>query len=134
MIQREIEWHFNPPSASHMGGVLERMVRSTRTILKALAREQLLTNEQLQTLMAEGERIMNDRPITPVISDPKDPPALIPTMLLLMESNSCIPSGVFVKENLMHNDGGGKYSISPQSFEEDGFASICLPCRLDRNG
>lgn len=98
MIQREIEWHFNPPSASHMGGIWERMIRSTRTILKALAREQLLTDEQLQTLMAEGERIMNDRPITTVSSDPKDPPALTPSMLLLMQSNSCIPSGVFVKE------------------------------------
>ena len=75
MLQREIEWHFNPPSASHMGGVWERMIRSTRTILKALASEQLLTDEQLQTLMAEAERIMNDRPITPVSSDPKDPPA-----------------------------------------------------------
>ena len=74
-MQREIEWHFNPPSASHMGGVWERMIRSTRTILKALASEQLLTDEQLQTLMAEAERIINDRPITPVSSDPKDPPA-----------------------------------------------------------
>ena len=97
---KEIEWHFNPPSANHMGGVWERMVRSTRTMLKALAREQLLTDEQLQTLMAEGERIMNNRPITPVSSDPKDPPALTPSMLLLMQSNSCIPSGVFVKEDV----------------------------------
>ena len=98
MLQREIEWHFNPPSASHMGGVWERMIRSTRTILKALASEQLLTDEQLQTLMAEAERIMNDRPITPVSSDPKDPPALTPSMLLLMKSNSSIPSGVFVND------------------------------------
>ena len=100
MIQREIEWRFNPPSASHMGGVWERMIHSTRTILKALAREQLLTDEQLQMLMAKGERIMNDRPITPVSSDPKDPPALTPSMLLLMQSNSCISSGVFVKEDV----------------------------------
>ena len=50
-----------------MGGAWERMIRSTRIILKALVREQLLTDEQLQTLMAEAERIMNDRPITPVI-------------------------------------------------------------------
>ena len=60
------------------------MIRSTRVILKALAREQLLADEQLQTLLTEAERIMNDKPITPVSSDPKDPPALIRSMLLLM--------------------------------------------------
>ena len=100
MKQHEIHWHFNPPCASHMGGAWERIIRSTRIILKALAREQLLTDEQLQTLMAEAERIMNDRPITPVSSDPKDPPALTPSMVLLMKSNTCIPTGVFVKDDV----------------------------------
>ena len=70
MTQNETEWHFNPPCASHMGGVWERMIRSARTILKALAEEQVLTDEQLHTLMTETEKIMNDRPITPVSSDP----------------------------------------------------------------
>ena len=44
--------------------------------------------------------IINDRPITPVSSDPKDPPALTPSMLLLMKSNSSIPQGVFVKDDV----------------------------------
>ena len=134
MIQREIEWHFNPPSANHIGGVWKRMVRSTRTILKALAREQLLTDEQLQTLMAEVQRIMNDRPITPVSSDTKDPPALKPSMLLLMHPNSCIPSGAFVKEDGYAKRWWRQVQYLALSFGEDGFASICLPCKRDRNG
>ena len=32
--QRGIEWIFNPPGASHMGGPWERMIRSVRQILK----------------------------------------------------------------------------------------------------
>ena len=59
------------------------MIRSTRTVLKALAKEQILTDEQLQTLMTESEKIINDRSITTVSSDPNDPPALTPSMLLL---------------------------------------------------
>ena len=32
----EIDWRFNPPAASHMGGVWERMVRSVKTCLQAV--------------------------------------------------------------------------------------------------
>jgi hypothetical protein len=91
MLQREIEWHFNPPYASHMGGARERLIRSTRFHLKAIAQEQLLTDEQLHTFMTEVEKILNDRPITPVSDDPRDPTALTPSMLLLMKTNTSIP-------------------------------------------
>ena len=67
------------------------------------AREQVLADEQLHTLMTETEQIMNDRPITPVSSDPKDLPALTPSMLLLKKSNPSIPQGVFIKEDYMQN-------------------------------
>ena len=42
MIQRNIKWVFNPPSASHQGGVWERCVRSIRRILSSLTQEQKL--------------------------------------------------------------------------------------------
>jgi transposase InsO family protein len=100
MLQREVEWHFNPPCASHMGGMWERLIRSTRQILKALVKEQLLNDEQLLTLMAEVERIINDRPITDVSDDPNDPLALTPSMLLLMKGNSCVPPGNFCKTDV----------------------------------
>ncbi|XP_060596964.1 uncharacterized protein LOC132750911 [Ruditapes philippinarum] len=62
--QREIKWHFNPPYAPHMGGVWERLVRSAKTALKSVIREQLLNDEALLTLVVEIEKILNDRPIT----------------------------------------------------------------------
>ncbi|XP_052778086.1 uncharacterized protein LOC128215439 [Mya arenaria] len=64
--QQEIAWHFNPPYASHMGGVRGRLVRSVKNALKYVVREQLLGDEALLTLATEVEKILNDRPITQV--------------------------------------------------------------------
>ena len=88
MSQHEIEWNFNPLHGSHMAGAFERMIRST--ILKSIVKQQILNDEQLLTLIAEVEKILNDRPITHVSDDPNDPPALTPNMHLLMKSNSCM--------------------------------------------
>ena len=83
-----------------MGGAWERLIRSTRLILRSIVSEQLLNDEQLLTFMAEAEKILNDRPLTPVSSDPRDPLALTPNMLLLMKSNRCLPVGVFNKDDV----------------------------------
>ena len=37
--QKEILWVFNPPMASHMGGVWERMIRSVPKIFNAVLKE-----------------------------------------------------------------------------------------------
>ncbi|XP_063446656.1 uncharacterized protein LOC134726186 [Mytilus trossulus] len=100
MSHKDINWTFNPPNASHRGGAWERMIRTTRKILRALANEQLLTDEQLLTFMAEAERIVNDRPITVVSNDSRDLPVLTPNMLLLMKNNTSIPQGVFDEKDV----------------------------------
>ena len=64
LTQRGIEWKFNPPAASHQGGVWERLIRSIRRILYSLVGERLLSDETLRTFLIEVEKIMNDRPIT----------------------------------------------------------------------
>jgi hypothetical protein len=58
MSHRDIIWTFNPPYASHRGGVWERMIRETRKILKAIANEQLLSEGQLVTFMVEAECLL----------------------------------------------------------------------------
>ena len=83
-----------------MGGTWERMIGSVHTVLKTLAKKQVLTDEQLQTLLSESEKIIKYRSITTVSGDPNDPPALTPRMLLLMKSNPSFPPGVFVKEDI----------------------------------
>ena len=87
-----IEWHFNPPAASHMGGVWERMIRSVRKILTVLLKEQTLDDERLVTLMCIVESVVNSRPITTVSDDPRDQEALTPNHLLLLRGDVIMPS------------------------------------------
>ena len=96
---KNISWKFNPPYASHMGGVWERVIRSIRKILTALLGQQLVNEEMLRTLMAEVQGILNSRPLTPVSSDPKDLEPLTPNHLLLLRANPNLPPGVFTKED-----------------------------------
>lgn len=81
----KVLWIFNPPHASHFGGVWERMIGSVRRILDALLLENKsfdLTHEVLSTLMAEVCTIVNSRPLVPVSSDPEAPAVLSPTLIL----------------------------------------------------
>ncbi|MGL4481231.1 MAG: hypothetical protein ACRCTW_01750 [Lactococcus garvieae] len=90
MLSRRIEWYFNPPSASHRGGVWERMIRTIRKVLSHLVKEQVTSDEVLLTSLAEVERIINDRPLVPVYDDPELPVTLCPNDLLLLRTNEGI--------------------------------------------
>ena len=97
--QKAIEWNFIPPSAPHMGGVWERMVRTVKDVLKVIAGGRLLDDEGLQTVMLEAERIVNGRPLTPISSDPTDLEVLTPNKVLLLRGNASLSQGVFCPED-----------------------------------
>ena len=99
LLQNDVKWIFNPPAASHHGGVWERCIRTARKVMKALLKEQVLDDEGLNTLMCEVESIVNGRPITKVSDDPKDLNALTPNHLLLLRAGTAMPPGVFSKED-----------------------------------
>ncbi|KAK3086079.1 hypothetical protein FSP39_013163 [Pinctada imbricata] len=85
LLDNDSCWKFNPPHASHFGGVWERMIGVARRILESLFLEnhtKSLTHEVLVTFMAEVCAIINHRPIVPVSSDPEDPQILSPSNLL----------------------------------------------------
>ena len=91
LLAKQIEWHFNPPAASHMGGSWERQIRTVRKVLAALLQDEILDDEKLLTLFCEVESIVDDRPITPVSDDPADLEALTPSHLLKLRSGHLLP-------------------------------------------
>ena len=64
-----------------------------------LLSEQLINDEGLLTVMAEVERILNDRPLWSPSSDPMDDGPLTLNHLLLVQPNSSLPLGLFSKDD-----------------------------------
>ena len=85
------EWRFIPPSAPHFGGLWEAGVKATKFHLRRVMGEQLLTYEELTTLLCQVEACLNSRPLYPLSSDPLDDQALTPGHLLIGESPICVP-------------------------------------------
>ena len=82
MNERNIKREFNPPTASHRGGVWERMIRSVRRILYSTIGTKSVEEEVLLTYLVQAERIINDRPLVPIGEDDLDKPPLRPSDLL----------------------------------------------------
>ena len=93
--QQDIQWHFIPPGAPHMGGAWERLVGSVKRALKIVMGETVLTDEVLHTLLTEVESMLNGRPLTYVSSDGRDLEPLTPNHLLLGCANANMSPGRF---------------------------------------
>lgn len=102
LVQRGCRWIFQPPTASSMSGVWERMVRSAKNVLKATIGQRTLTDPALQTLLTEIERILNGRALTANSEDPNDLQALTPAHFLMQRTSICLPPGVFDDNDLYH--------------------------------
>ena len=56
-------------------------------------------DEGLQTLFCEVEWIMNNRPLTPVSTNPDDLEVITPNHLLLLRGGECLPCGTFSRDD-----------------------------------
>lgn len=92
LTEKEIQWHFNPPSAPHMGGCWERLIGSVKKVLSNMVKEEAHREEVLLTLFTEVENIINSRPLTRVSTDANDPDCLTPNHLLIGASQPTFPS------------------------------------------
>ena len=85
------EWRFNPPSAPHFGGKWEAAVKSVKFHLRRIIGDTALTYEELSTLLAQIEAVLNSRPLCPLSDDPTDVTALTPGHFLIGSALTTIP-------------------------------------------
>ena len=69
MLKENCDWievKLNVHSASHMGGIWERQIRTLRSVLSSLLEKngQQMNGEALRTFMCEAEAVINSRPLT----------------------------------------------------------------------
>ncbi|KAL9975233.1 hypothetical protein ACROYT_G012367 [Oculina patagonica] len=100
LIQYGCKWVFQPPTASSMSGVWERLVRSAKTVLKSILGGHVVTDAVLQTLLTEVEHVLNGRALTANSDDPSDFEPLTPAHFLMQRNFVCLPPGVFNKTDM----------------------------------
>ena len=89
-----IDFKFNTPNASHMGGIWERQIRTTRAVLDSLLRNvgTQLDDDSLRTFMYEAAAIVNSRPLTvDSANDPLSLAPLTPNQILTMKHDVVLP-------------------------------------------
>ena len=91
LLQREIDWHFNTPRASHFGGAWERRIRSVRKVLRSLYSDATLSEDGLTTLLTEVESVINSRPLTPISFVAGFERPLTPKDLLVLRPDCGLP-------------------------------------------
>ena len=107
LLERSCDWiEFQPnvPSASHMGGVWERQIRTARNVLSVLLDRcgNQLNDESLQTFMTEVEAVVNSHPLTVEnLTSPGSLEPLTPNHLLTGKSRVVLPPpGEFQRADL----------------------------------
>lgn len=86
-----IRWHFNPPRASHFGGLWEAAIRSAQKHFVRVLGTHTLPPDEMETLLTQIECCLNSRPIVPLSDDASDFEALTPGHFLVGSSLKAIP-------------------------------------------
>jgi len=92
LADQQVQWRFIPNRAPWWGGFYERMVRSIKDLLKRSLGRASLTFDQMRTLVAEVEGVLNSRPLYYAAEDKDAPKAISPSFFLIGQRTSTLPN------------------------------------------
>lgn len=133
-IQRRMKWLFSPPSASPMGSLWESLISRQNKASRAILKLQLVSDEVLQTVMAEKTQILNSRPLTRNSDSPRDENPLTPNHLLHLRPTLSLPPGVIDNYDVSVRRVENKRNILQTFSGVGGLRNIYQPCWSERNG
>lgn len=98
-----ISWQFIVERASWWGGFYERLVGSTKVVLKKILGKATLNYQEMETVLAETEAAINSRPLTFVFNEASEPSPLSPAHFLVGKRLTSLPPQYSSKEIVPSN-------------------------------
>lgn len=100
LAESRIRFSFICPNSPHKGGAWESMIKVLKTHLYRVIGTQLLSYEELITVLAQVECVLNSRPLTVLSSDPAELSALTPSHFLHTAPLFSLPAPTVASDNL----------------------------------
>ncbi|GFW11040.1 integrase catalytic domain-containing protein [Trichonephila clavipes] len=118
-----IELNFIPPASPHFGGLWEANIKSMKRILLRVAKSAIMNFEELTTLMAQIEAVLNSRPLSPLSSNSNDINPLTPGHFLTNCAISSFPEPYTASDSLSYHS---RWKLI-QSLREKFFGTVGAP-------
>lgn len=90
LSQNQIKFTFIPPRSPHFGGLWESNIKCVKYHLKRVCNS-ILSFEEMSTLLAQIEALLNSRPYVPTNANVDDLDSLTPGHFLIGAPLSCVP-------------------------------------------
>ncbi|XP_045025108.1 uncharacterized protein LOC123469827 [Daphnia magna] len=103
LTNQQVEWRFIPKRAPWYGGFWERLIGVTKIALAKMLGRTKPTFDELRTLVAEAEFVLNDRPIEKLSDDSQTEEALTPSHLMYGRPFTSLPFDHTAAEEILND-------------------------------